>query len=84
MPIEIPKAAGINDNFPILLLILRDGIIKDHTDAAIITPDANPSKPLLTNSLISFFIMKTQAAPSIVPKKGIKTPINIFMFLNSP
>ena len=56
IPTSTPTAAGINDNFPIFWDISIEGIINDHTAAAIITPDANPRSILLTILFISFFI----------------------------
>ena len=56
-----------------------DGINNDHTLAAIITPDANPSKNLSTSFLILFFIKNTSVEPNVVPINGIKIPIATFI-----
>ena len=42
IPSKNPAAAGINAYFPISSDISIAGIRSDHTDAATITPDANP------------------------------------------
>ena len=52
-----------------------DGISSDHTDAATITPDAKPSNDFCNLGDMSFFMKKTKAEPSIVPKRGINNPI---------
>ena len=51
--------------------ISMDGMISDHTDAATMTPDANPSRTFCTTDGMSRFIKKTKADPSAVPRKGI-------------
>ena len=50
------------------------GISRLHTDAATITPAANPVSARCTVSLSVFFMKNTQAAPSDVPRNGIKMP----------
>lgn len=55
--------------------ISKDGIIKDHIDAAIITPDAKPNNNFSTLGLILFFIKITIAEPKVVPINGINNPI---------
>ena len=67
-------------SFPICSDISMEGMSSDHTEAAIITPDANPRSIFCTRGLISFFRKNTQAAPSVVPAKGIKIPRNVFIF----
>lgn len=47
------------------------GISNDQTEAATITPEANPNRIFCSRSGISFFIKKTKADPSAVPRKGI-------------
>jgi len=54
--------------------ISMDGMRSDHTDAAIITPAANPISARRTPSCISRFIKNTHAAPSVVPINGIINP----------
>jgi hypothetical protein len=56
--------------------MLMLGMSKDHTEAATITPAANPNNVfcILAGSLS--FIKKTQAAPSVVPAKGTINAIN--------
>jgi len=53
-----------------------DGIIKDHTEAATITPDANPSNIFWSIAGISCFIKNTKAEPRAVPRKGISKAVN--------
>ena len=48
--------------------------MSDQMDAAIITPEANPSNNFCIFGLISFFKRKTIAAPSDVPINGTKIP----------
>ena len=50
-------------------------ISNDHTEAATITPDANPSSDFCSRTDISSRIMKTKVEPSIVPSSGISSPI---------
>ena len=52
------------------------GMSKDHTDAATITPEANPNRAFCTIVGIDFLNKKTQAAPAVVPAKGNKSPIS--------
>ena len=47
----------------------------DHTEAATITPEANPSSAFCSLTGISPFIRNTKAEPSIVPSSGISNPI---------
>jgi hypothetical protein len=61
------------------------GISSDHTDAATMTPDANPSSDFCNRTDISFFMRKTKDAPNIVPNNGMSSPMinaisaNIFL-----
>ena len=48
MPSKKPTAAGTKANFPIGSAISIAGINNDHTDAATMTPDANPKSALCT------------------------------------
>ena len=61
-----------------------DGIRSDQTDAAIITPAANPSNNFSNFGAICFFKKNTIAAPIEVPKKGIANIINSFIILYAP
>lgn len=74
IPRANPTAAGINASFPSPSAISIDGISSDHTEAATITPAAKPKSVFCTSGLIWFFIKNTQAAPRVVPKKGIINP----------
>ena len=52
------------------------GISRDHTDAATITPAANPDRIFWTFAfMLSFLKKKTMAAPSVVPRNGIRIPM---------
>ena len=83
IPNKNPIAAGIHAIFPCSSAISIDGIISDHTDAAIITPDANPNSIFSIFLFNLFFIKNTVAAPNIVPKNGIDNPVNICIFFLS-
>ena len=85
MPIKKPTVGGNQDIFPCSSAIFIAGIKSDQIDAAIITPDANPSKIFFINVLILFFNKKTNADPKVVPKNGISIPMiaicMLFIFL---
>ena len=51
------------------------GMSSDHTEAATITPEANPSRAFCRRTGMSCFMKKTNAEPSIVPKSGMRRPI---------
>ena len=51
--------------------ISMEGISSDHTDAATITPDANPSRAFCNKAGISFFMKNTNPDPRAVPRNGI-------------
>ena len=74
IPTKMPIVAGMTDHFPISSHISIEGIIKDHTEAATITPDAKPNKDFRSKADISFFMTKTNADPMIVPKNGTNKP----------
>lgn len=76
IPSKKPIAAGIQATFPCSSTIFIDGIIKDHIEAAIITPDANPKSSFSIFLFILFLIKNTIAAPRIVPTNGINNPVN--------
>ena len=54
------------------------GMMSDHMEAATITPEAKPRRDFCKRGDISSFMKNTNAAPSVVPRKGIsrvrKTP----------
>ena len=60
------------------------GSKSDHTDAAIITPDAKPSSVFCSLLLSSFFINNTMDAPSVVPMKGIMIPNSVVLIITYP
>ena len=83
MPNRKPTAAGNTDQkasppweglgeAPISIA----GMSNDHTEAATITPEAKPCNDFCKRGDISSFIRKTNAAPSIVPNRGMISPMN--------
>ena len=62
-------AGGMTADFPVPILI--DGMISDQTEAATMTPDANPSRTFCSTGRISRFMKKTKADPRAVPRNGI-------------
>ena len=60
------------------------GMSSDHTEAATITPEAKPSSDFWSRGDISSRMRKTNAAPSMVPNKGMSSPIAnaIYALLN--
>ena len=54
MPDKTGAAAGSHAGTPTVSAMSIDGINSDHTDAAIITPDANPRSAPRRRALISF------------------------------
>ena len=74
MPIQNPTNAGTNDSFPIHAACSIAGISRLHTEAATITPAAKPVKMRCRTSLSCLRIKNTQAAPSAVPRKGVRMP----------
>ena len=64
---------------PCSFVILIAGIKSDHTDAAIITPDAKPKSTFSNFLFILFFIKNTVILPSVVPRNGINNPQNKFI-----
>lgn len=85
MPTNIPTAAGTTLNLPIAEDISMLGISRDHTEAATITPEANPNNVFCSLVDISSFIKNTKDAPNIVPKNGMTNDniISKFMIENS-
>ena len=61
--------------FPELISI--DGMRRDHTEAATITPDANPSRAFWTGAGISFLMKNTNADPRAVPRNGIISAVTM-------
>ena len=55
-----------------------------HTDAATITPAANPVSARWTMALSLFRMKNTHAEPSAVPKKGIMMPRTTSIFMVKP
>jgi len=83
IPIINPMAAGANANLPICSDMSMAGISKDHTEAATMTPAANPRSAFWITGFSSFFINRTHAAPAVVPIKGMIKPQNIVIFITS-
>ena len=75
IPNKNPTAAGNTDQAPLSTPISMAGINSDHTDAATITPDAKPSNNFCSRGDISSRMKKTNAAPSMVPQRGMSRPI---------
>ena len=82
----IPKAnpvrAGRNAIFPIWADWSMLGMSSDHTEAATITPAANPARARSRLSFISRLKKRTQDAPKAVPRNGsnnIKTKPDILL-----
>ena len=69
-----PTAAGIHATFPCSAAMSIAGMRSDHTEAATITPAANPINNFSIFLFIWFLMKKTIAEPSVVPIKGIITP----------
>ena len=69
-----PPAAGIQPICPLASASSIAGMRRDHTDAAIMTPAANPKKTLCIFSCMSFFKKKTVAAPRAVIKNVNPVP----------
>ena len=76
MPSQNPTAAGTKDQVPRSADRSMAGISRLQTDAAVITPAANPVSPRWTPSDRPCRIPNTQAAPRAVPANGISTPYN--------
>jgi hypothetical protein len=79
MPSQNPINAGRKENAPRFSDCSIAGIRRLQTDAATITPAANPVSARCTLSLSVSFIRNTHAAPNDVPKNGIKIPQNTFI-----
>ena len=70
-------AAGKNAHRPQEALCSTAGISSDHTEAAVMTPAANPISVRCFCTHPFFFRKKTPAAPMAVPAKGIKMPNHV-------
>ena len=75
--------SGSDDILFCSVAMSMDGINKDHTDAATITPAANPYRTFSTLLFSLSFIKKTIAAPNTVPANGINKHASIFISLTS-
>ena len=75
IPSKNPTSAGTHGITPCSAAISMDGIKSDQTDAAIITPAANPSNAFSSRAFISLRIRNTIAAPSVVPSSGTSNTI---------
>ena len=82
IPVMKPTAAGMTAHLPMFSHIFMLGISNDHTEAAIMTPEAKPNSAFCTRGAMSFFIKKTKAEPKTVPNKGMRSPINIIFNQN--
>ena len=81
IPPRSPTAAGTHAVLPCSEAISMAGLRSDHTEAAIITPDANPRSIFSILCPITFRMQNTIAEPSVVPAKGINSPsINCISF----
>ncbi len=82
-PIQNPTNAGKKAILPMGADCSMAGISRLQMEAATITPAAKPTSARCTRLPRDFFIQSTQAAPSVVPKKGIKNPRNASMCLTA-
>ena len=76
MPANSPPQAGTKSSLPMEADSSMDGISRDQTEAATMTPEAKPRSAFCTFAPSSFFRKNTQAAPRVVPKNGIISPKN--------
>ena len=74
MPAQNPSTAGKNDHRLSAADCSMAGISRLHTLAATITPAAKPVRARCTASLSVFLRKNTHAAPSDVPRNGIRIP----------
>ncbi len=81
-PRKKPTVAGTQAIFPCSRAMSMAGSNKDQTDAATITPAANPSSAFCSRRFISFLRKKTMAAPSVVPTNGIMIPAKTSKFMS--
>ena len=80
MPRRNPIDAGSTDHFPISPHISIEGISSDHTDAAIITPAANPKSVFCSSSDICLPVRNTIADPSMMPTIGMSRLVRIVIY----
>jgi hypothetical protein len=73
MPAARPLHAGAHAHAPSAEDISSEGSSSDHTDAATMTPEANPNSPFCSSDDISPRASNTKAAPITVPRKGTET-----------
>ena len=71
MPKAKPIKAGSQEILPRCRAKSIDGINSDQTEAAIITPAANPKRIFSVLGFILSFIKNTVKAPKLVPINGI-------------
>ena len=76
MPSRKPPAAGSTLHLPAPAFISMQGMSSDHTEAATMTPEAKPSSTFCSRGDISWRMKKTNAEPSIVPRKGTRRAMN--------
>ena len=82
-PTQNPANAGKKANLPMDADCSMAGISRLQIEAATITPAAKPARERCTRSPRDFFIQSAQAAPNVVPKKGIRIPRNVSMHLTA-
>lgn len=81
MPERKPTTAGTICGAELVSLLNSSaGMSSDHTDAATITPDANPSSAFCTMAFISCRMKNTNAEPTTVPMNGTRRP-NVIPFI---
>lgn len=73
-PSKNPAAAGSQANLPKCSDISMDGMSKDQTDAAIMTPAEKPKRKFCKDGFGSFLISSTEIAPADVPMNGMSMP----------
>jgi len=74
IPSQKPTTAGTKDHRPMSAACSIAGSSRLQMEAATMTPAAKPVSARCTISPKLFRIKKTQAAPSVVPAKGISSP----------
>ena len=74
MPVKKPPTAGSHSLWPSSRAMSIAGIKSDHTEAAIIMPDAKPISAFCVLSPSSRRMKNTIAAPNVVPISGRVSP----------
>ena len=74
MPSQNPAAAGRKDQVPRCADCSMAGSSRLQMEAATMTPAAKPVRARWTSELKVFRMKKTQAAPKVVPAKGMSSP----------